>query len=211
MLIINLISAVILAYLIGSIPSSVWIGRYFYGVDVRKQGSGNAGATNAMRVLGLRAGLPVLLVDIAKGYLAVQMATLFAAGRLSPDELIRLKILLATVTTVGHIFPIYIGFRGGKGVATLVGIILALLPGSLLVSVGVFALVFILSQYVSLASITSAVAFPFIVFYIFQVRDQSLIIFAIMVATFVPLTHLQNIRRLFFGNENKFNLKKNKP
>ncbi|MHC1707818.1 MAG: glycerol-3-phosphate 1-O-acyltransferase PlsY [Bacteroidales bacterium] len=210
MLIINIVSSVILAYLIGSIPSSVWIGRYFYGIDVRKQGSGNAGATNAMRILGLKAGLPVLIADIAKGFLSVQMAVLFGAGLMSPEGITQLKILLAIVTTIGHIFPVYVGFRGGKGVATLVGVILALLPASLLIAVGVFVLVFVISQYVSLASITAALAFPFIVFFVFQVREQSLILFAIMVALFVPLTHHRNIRRLLYGNENKFSLRKNK-
>jgi glycerol-3-phosphate acyltransferase PlsY len=210
MLIINLISAVIFAYLIGSIPTSVWIGRLFYGVDVREKGSGNAGATNTMRVLGLRAGLPVLIADIAKGFFAVQMAGLFAAGGLSPEDLTRLKILLAIITTLGHIFPIYVGFRGGKGVATLVGVILALLPASLLISMGVFIVVLLLSQYVSLASITAAIAFPFIVIFVFQVREPSLIFFALLVALFVPLTHRQNIRRLRYGTENKFTLRKNK-
>lgn len=208
MLIVNVVSAVVLAYLIGSIPTAIWIGRYFYGVDVRRKGSGNSGATNTLRVLGIRAALPVLIVDVLKGFFAVQMAGLFAAGQLSTDDLVWFRILLAAVTTIGHIFPIYVGFRGGKGVATLVGVILALLPASLLVAFGVFVFIFVLFQYVSLASITAAIAFPFIVFFIFQVRDQSLLVFAVLVALFVPLTHLRNIKRLLVGNENKFTLKR---
>lgn len=208
MIIVSLISGVILAYMIGSIPSSVWIGRYFYGVDVREKGSGNAGATNAIRVLGARAGIPVLLLDIVKGFFAVQMAVLFASGRLSPEDLNYYSIILAAATTTGHVFPIWVGFRGGKGVATLVGIILALLPFSLLVSVGVFVLVFILSHYVSLASISAALVFPFVVFFIFQVREPSLLLFAVMVAVFIPLTHSKNIRRLLVGQESKFSLRR---
>ncbi len=208
MLFISCISGCILAYLIGSIPSSVWIGRYFYGIDVRKKGSGNAGATNTMRVLGVKAGIPVLVLDILKGFGAVQMAFLFAGDNLSTEHYIWYKIVLAAFTTLGHVFPVYVGFRGGKGVATLVGIILALLPGSLLVALGVFVLIFLLSQYVSLASISAAITFPFIVFFVFHVREQPLLIFSMMVAVFIPLTHLKNIRRLLFGEENKFLLRK---
>ncbi len=199
----------ILAYLIGSVPSAVWIGRFFFGVDVRDSGSRNAGATNTIRVLGTGAGIAVLVLDILKGYFAVSL-TVFFTGIFTPEFQSFQRVGLAVSAILGHVFPLFAGFRGGKGVATLAGVMIAMLPASLLVSLGVFALVFVLSHYVSLASITAALAFPFIVMLVFGVNELSLQLFSVLTALFVPLTHLKNIRRLLVGNENKFQLKKRK-
>ncbi|HRY33071.1 MAG TPA: glycerol-3-phosphate 1-O-acyltransferase PlsY [Bacteroidales bacterium] len=209
MLFVLLVLSLILAYLLGSIPSAVWIGRFFFGVDVRESGSRNAGATNSIRVLGTRAGIAVLVLDMLKGYFAVSL-TLFFSGILSPEFLSFLRVGLAVSAILGHVFPVFAGFRGGKGVATLAGVMIAMLPASLLVALGVFVLVFVLSHYVSLASITAALAFPFIVMLVFGVNELSLQLFSILTALFVPLTHLKNIRRLLIGNENKFQLRKRK-
>src|ERR1039457_1341127 len=140
-----LIPEVLLAYLIGSIPSAVWVGKLFYGIDVRQQGSGNAGATNVIRVLGYKAGIPVLLFDVFKGWFAVQLAVLFPHAAMSAEGFIYLKIILAMAAVSGHIFPLFAGFKGGKGVAVLTGVGIALYPVALLISMGVFIVTFILS------------------------------------------------------------------
>lgn len=202
--------AVLLAYLIGSIPSSVWIGRIFYGIDVREKGSGNAGATNTIRVIGAKAGIPVLIFDVFKGWFAVYIGNVLAPGFFNPEQLVNLEILLGFVVTLGHIFPVFVGFKGGKGVSTLVGVIVAIFPGTILIVVGVFILIFLLFQYVSLASILAALSFPFAVYYHNVDQYPAMIAFSIVVALFIPLTHKKNIHRLFIGQENKFSFRRTK-
>ncbi len=206
---IQIAFAVILAYLIGSIPTSVWIGRAFYHVDVRTKGSGNAGATNTIRVLGWKAGLPVLILDVFKGWLAVYMAHFFYDPQWNTPDLIDLKIILAAAAVIGHVFPVYVGFKGGKGIATLLGVGLALFPTASLIAIGIFVSVLMASGYVSLGSIAAAVTFPISELLILgNTQYISLTILSIAVAIFVPLTHRKNIRRLFRGEESKFNFKK---
>jgi glycerol-3-phosphate acyltransferase PlsY len=203
------ILGIILAYLIGSVPTAVWIGRIFYKIDIRQEGSGNAGATNTIRVLGLKAGIPVLLIDIFKGWLAIFIAHFFHDGRTTWPDLIDFEIMLAAAAVLGHVLPLYVGFKGGKGIATLLGIGFALFPYATLITIGVFALVLILSGYVSLGSIIAAVSFP--ITYIFILGNyeyRSLILLAIGVAVFVPITHRKNIKRLLKGEESKFKVKK---
>jgi glycerol-3-phosphate acyltransferase PlsY len=196
------------AYLIGSISFSVWIGRIFYGVDVREQGSGNAGATNTIRVLGIKAGIIVLLLDATKAWTAVQLAPLFAGSLLTGHPMINYRIILGAIAVLGHVFPLYTGFRGGKGVASLVGVIIALFPYAFLMILIWFLLVFLLFRYVSLASVTSAILFPFLVVFVFHEQSPSLIILAILIAIFVPLTHKKNIRRLLRGEELKMSFRR---
>jgi glycerol-3-phosphate acyltransferase PlsY len=203
------ILAVFLAYLAGSIPTSVWVGRIFYGVDIRRMGSGNAGATNTIRTLGLKAGMPVLIVDVLKGWFAVYLSHFFHQGLVTPEQMVLFRIILAAAAVIGHVFPVFAGFKGGKGVATLLGVGIALYPLACLITVGIFALVFIFTRYVSLSSITAAVTFP--VTEIVILHHQSslpLMILAIAVAIFVPITHHKNIKRLLHGKEQKFKLKK---
>ncbi len=208
--IISIASAILLAYLIGSIPSSVWIGRLFFGIDVRKKGSGNAGATNTIRVLGAKAGIPVLAIDVVKGWFAVYLANIFAPSYYDDWQIINLKIVLALVATLGHIFPIYVGFKGGKGVATMVGIMIALYPDVFLFVLGVFILVFVLFKYVSLASVFAAISFPFIVYFFSREHYTTLVLFSVLVAVFIPITHTKNLRRLRAGEERKFSIRKTK-
>jgi len=211
MITLKIIVAIILAYLIGSLPTSVWIGRIFYNVDVRTQGSNNAGATNTIRVLGYKAGIPVLILDVFKGWLAVFIANFFYTETGRFPDLIDFKIILAVAAVVGHVFPIYVGFKGGKGIATLLGIGIALYPYSALIAVGIFILMLIISGYVSLSSMTAAVCFPLV--YIFLLSNYefvSLIILSVAVAFFVPITHRKNIGRLIKGEESKFSIKRKK-
>jgi len=205
---ILLVASLILSYLLGSIPSAVWVGRWFYNVDVRKAGSGNAGATNTIRVLGLKAGIPVLLIDVFKAWFAVALAGWIAVGILSAENLILFRIAAGALSVLGHVFPAFAGFKGGKGVASLVGVVIALYPQAFIVVLIWFAIVFTITRYVSIASVTSALVFPFIVLYVFHEQSTPLIGLALLVAVFVPITHRRNIGRLIRGKENKLDFRK---
>ena len=197
------------AYVIGSIPTAVWIGKYFYKIDVREYGSGNAGATNTFRVLGKKAGIPVLLIDVMKGFAAVCLAYL-SNYRPYSNQMVNLQLVLGIASLVGHIFPIFASFRGGKGIATLLGIILAVHPYAALVSMSIFIVVLLISSYVSLSSMTAAVCFPVIVIGVFKTTTPSLIIFSILIAIMVLITHQKNIERLLRREESKAKLIKKK-
>jgi acyl phosphate:glycerol-3-phosphate acyltransferase len=196
--------AVLCAYLVGSIPSAVWVGKIFYNIDVREHGSGNAGATNVIRVLGYKAGIPVLLFDVFKGWFAVQLAFLVPQSAMTQDLLIYLRLALAVAAVLGHVFPVYVGFKGGKGVGTLAGVGIAIYPVALLIVLALFILTLIITRYVSVSSLLAGVSFPFVVFFLTDETRLPLVILSIIVALFIPLTHVKNIRRLLKGEENKF-------
>lgn len=204
---IAFLTSLIVSYLLGSIPTAVWVGKLFYKIDVREHGSGNAGTTNVLRVLGYKAAIPVFIVDVLKGWLAM-----FLTPRvfLMFDEMMPLITPVFTLVAVvlGHLFPVFAGFRGGKGVATLLGVGLALYPYATLSALAVFILVLMLKNYVSLASISASIAFPLFVFLLFPPSNYCLYFPAVAVALFVPLTHRKNIKRLVDGNENKLFKKK---
>lgn len=205
---IQLLSAILLAYLIGSIPTSVWIGRWFYHTDVRTLGSKNAGATNTIRVLGLKAGIPVLIFDVFKGWMAVSIARFFWTDTHSFPDLVDFKIILAISAVIGHVFPVYVGFKGGKGIATLLGIGIALYPTAALIAILIFTVTLIISGYVSLSSIVASVTFPFVEIFILQNTEFiSLVLLSIAVAIFVPITHRKNIIRLLKNEEARFTVK----
>jgi acyl phosphate:glycerol-3-phosphate acyltransferase len=198
---------ILLAYLMGSIPSAVWVGKLFYGIDVRQHGSGNAGATNVIRVLGYKAGIPVMVFDVFKGWAAVQVIFLFPHTGLSEDFITYVRICMAFAAVLGHVFPVFAGFKGGKGVGTLAGAAIALYPLALLIVLALFITVLALTRYVSLASILCGISFPFIVIFITRQEHPGLIILAIVIAVFIPLTHIKNIKRLSRGEENKFDFR----
>lgn len=204
---------IITAYLIGSIPNAVWIGRMFFGVDVRNEGSRNAGATNTIRVLGLKPGLCVLMLDLVKGLLPLALLTMFgnqipAIKNLSEVFYLWFQIATAITIVVGHVFPIFVGFRGGKGVATLVGVLIMLYTNEFLFVFGIFLLVFLLFRYVSLSSICASISLPLLHFAFFQTEKIPLLIFALFIAVFIPITHIKNIQRLIHHKETKFVFKK---
>ncbi|MEO5569781.1 MAG: glycerol-3-phosphate 1-O-acyltransferase PlsY [Bacteroidia bacterium] len=201
------ISALILAYLIGSFPSAVWVGKKFYGIDVREYGSGNAGATNTFRVLGKKAGIPVLLMDIGKGFLAVKLATIFGNYPQESQQYVNFKLILGICALLGHIFPVYVGFRGGKGVATLLGILSAVHPQAAAVCAGVFSVMLIFSHYVSLSSMTAAITYPIIIMYVFHETVSTVNIFAMAIAILVLITHQKNIERLLRGKESRISFR----
>lgn len=200
---------IVVAYLLGSIPSAVWIGRKYYGIDIREHGSKNAGATNTLRVLGPKAALPVFAIDMLKGFFAVMLAnfTVYATG--SP-EFYNLKIALVAAAVLGHIFPVFAGFRGGKGVATLAGSVLGVHPAAVLLSLTVFTLILIATHYVSLGSMTAGVMFPVFLVFVFHVTYVPLIIFGCLIAVLLIFTHRKNIGRLLSGTESKTYLWKRK-
>jgi len=204
------IGIVLAAYLLGSIPSAVWIGRIFFNTDVRESGSGNAGATNTIRVLGWQAGIAVFVMDILKGWVAVQLVGLIPAGILAADQFTAMRVVVAMAVITGHIFPVFARFNGGKGVATLVGVGIALFPQALLVALGIFIVILLSSGYVSLSSIFTSIAFPFLIFFIFPPDAALLKWFSVLIAIFIPLTHRKNIVRLLNGEESKFIGKKKK-
>lgn len=195
---------VFLAYLLGSIPTSVWVGKIFFKIDIREHGSGNAGATNTIRVLGWKAGMPVFIFDVFKGWLAVKLVDFMLYGSIFDQNLLLLKIILAAAVVIGHVFPVFAGFRGGKGVATLLGVGIALYPVTVWIVLLVFILVLLMSGYVSLASIMAAVAFPFLDIFLFHQQVPLLIALSAFIAILIPLTHRENIKRLIKGDETKF-------
>lgn len=200
----------VIAYLLGSIPSSLWVGKLFYHTDVRDAGSGNAGATNTIRVLGWKAGLPVFLLDILKGWLALQLVQIYPEGTLPQTTLHTMQLILAMAAVTGHIFPIFAGFRGGKGVATTVGVGFAVFPIPTLIVFGIFILTLLITRYVSISSLVGGISFPILVLVFFQPLTTPQLILSLLVALFIPLTHISNIRRLLKGEESKFLGKKKK-
>ncbi len=201
---------VVLAYLIGSVSNATWVSKRFFHIDIRDYGSGNAGATNTFRVLGPRAGTFVMILDMIKGIVAVKLAYIipYYAAPIHATQLINFQIGLGLAAVIGHIFPIWYEFRGGKGIATLFGMVLAIQPLVALICVGVFLLMLFLTRYVSLSSILASIAFPLLLIFIFREQELFYKIFAIAIALLVVLTHQKNIGRLLKGTENKVPISK---
>lgn len=202
---------IVLAYLIGSIPSAVWVSKGIYGIDIREHGSGNAGATNTFRILGSKAGAAVMVADMLKGFVAVNLS-IFSAYTMKTEPFVNLQIFLGLFAVLGHIFPIWADFRGGKGIATLFGMILAIHYIVAISLVLVFVMMLMLTRYVSLSSIAASIAFPLLILFIFNAQAQELSyrLFAIATAFLVVLTHHKNISRLISGSESKMSLFKKK-
>jgi glycerol-3-phosphate acyltransferase PlsY len=195
--------AIFAAYLMGSIPSAVWIGKAFYKTDVRQYGSGNAGATNTFRVLGRKPGVTVLILDALKGFFAVWIFSDMTPINHKDDIFTMFQLALAVAVTIGHIFPVFANFRGGKGVATLMGVIIALHWQAALLSIAIFLIVFLLTGYVSLGSMIAGISFPFHLFIFFRPEPLPLIHFSMIIAIVVLFTHQKNIERLLRKEENR--------
>jgi glycerol-3-phosphate acyltransferase PlsY len=207
------ISALIFAYLLGSIPTAVWLGQAFYGVDVREYGSGNAGATNTFRVLGKKAGIAVMLIDIFKGYTATNLAYLIGLSVTGPQnsaQFVNYQLALGVIAVMGHLFPIFAGFRGGKGVATLFGMVLAVRFEAAMICVLVFVVILLATKYVSLSSICAGFAFPISIVFVIQSSIKSEVLYGICVCLLILVTHQKNLERLLKGKESKVYLFKKK-
>jgi glycerol-3-phosphate acyltransferase PlsY len=213
MISIYLIGIVILAYLFGSIPTAVWFGQAFYGVDVREYGSGNAGATNTFRVLGKKAGSIVMFIDIFKGWTATNLPYLLdvsIVGDPRSPHFVNFQLALGVIAVLGHLFPLFAGFRGGKGVATLFGMVIAIHWPAALCCVSVFIVCLLVTHYVSLSSISAGFTFPVSLALIFKTPVPSIMWYAIAICTLILITHQKNIERLLKGHESKIYLfKKN--
>jgi glycerol-3-phosphate acyltransferase PlsY len=202
----NVFLAFLVAYLLGSIPSAVWLGKWLHGIDVREHGSKNAGATNCFRVLGKRTGTLVLLIDISKGVLSMILSKYL----LDETGSMVLLMLAAGICVLGHVFPVFAGFRGGKGVATSLGVFLGLNPLTAITCILVFLVVFLLTRYVSLSSITAAFTLPFISFFLFHQEETERLWFNVILSCIVIIAHRKNIKRLWKGEEQRMNFNASK-
>lgn len=202
----NIIITFLVAYILGSIPISYIMGKLIKGIDIRNFGSGNAGATNALRILGTKVGVFTLIMDIAKGFLAVNIARLIIH---QPSDLI--LIITGLFAILGHIFTIFLKFKGGKGVATSAGVFIALVPIPISIALFVFIVTVWLSKFVSLGSILAALTL-FISELVINIRNSfaelEILIFIFIVVLFIIIRHKSNIQRLINGNENKISFKK---
>lgn len=205
-----------MAYLLGSIPTSVWYGLAYFGVDVRTQGSGNAGATNTFRVLGKKAGTVVIIIDILKGWTAANLVLIPVALKYVPiEQYVTFQLIYGFLAVLGHVFPVFEGFRGGKGVATLMGMVIALHVAASLLCLGVFLAILLTFKYVSLGSMLGALVFPVSILLGFFGKDQSplqqhehlqLIIFGFCMFVLVIVSHRKNVVRLLKGQEGRMYL-----
>lgn len=194
---------IITAYLIGSIPTALIISKSIFDIDIREYGSGNMGATNTFRVLGPKYGTIVMAGDMLKGILAVALYNLLPYYLTNELDRTNLMVGLGMAAVAGHIYPIWAQFRGGKGVATLFGMLLAIQPIVAVSCVGVFLLVLFLTRYVSLSSILAGVALPICVLWIYNEKEVFYRVFAVAVSALIVLTHQKNISRLLKGNESR--------
>ncbi len=215
---ISFLVIIILSYLLGSIPTSIWVGKLVKGVDIREHGSGNAGATNTFRILGWKAGVAVSLIDLAKGFTAAYYISQigYITGGVLPEIVILgvewetdvfMRLIAGAAAVGGHMYPLYAKFKGGKGVITAAGMLYGIEPISITLAITVFAIVLFSSRYVSLASITANFSYPVFLLILKYGLDQpidgSLIVISAIVATTIIIKHHSNIRRLIQGNENR--------
>lgn len=200
----NLLLLVIAAYLVGSVPTAYWIGKAFFKIDIREHGSKNMGASNTFRVMGPMWGIIVLMIDMGKGIAAVQLAQGVQATDWLGNEITFWQLIFGLTAVAGHVFPVFAGFRGGKGVATLFGLVLAIQPWIALISIGAFLVVVFLTKYISLGSIIAVVVFMCCIW--FAVKEENIYMrwFSIVAAVLVIFMHRSNLLRLLKGSENKF-------
>jgi acyl phosphate:glycerol-3-phosphate acyltransferase len=198
---INII-LILCAYLIGSVPTAYWFGKLFYKIDIRTCGSGNSGATNTMRILGTKPALIVLIIDMLKGFSATMLHHFLPFD--SPDIHFPMMILLGIVCVIGHIFPVFANFRGGKGIASSFGALIGISPLSALIILGVFSIILIISHFVSLSSLISALLFPFVIYFTENQEGTMVWILCSLLSLIIFISHHKNIQRIFNGTENEF-------
>ena len=191
------------AYFLGSIPSAVWIGKWFFGSDIREHGSGNAGTVNSIRTYGWKIGMFVLLLDVSKGMLAVSLPMIFRLATPDTVQMTNLQILTGSMAILGHLFPVFADFRGGKGVATIFGVLLFLRPEIALICAAIFLVSVLITGTASISSLFAIIFFPIMVNFFFDTPATSMKIFSVCIAVLLFLTHHANIKRLIKGEEKK--------
>lgn len=204
----HLFLLIVAAYLLGSIPTALWVSKLFFGIDIREHGSKNMGASNAFRVLGPWFGLFVLLVDMGKAILAVLLANEVNVTDWLGKELMLWQFVFGLIAVAGHIFPVFAGFSGGKGVASLFGVVLAIQPWTAIICIVAFLAVVLVTRYISLGSLTAVVVFAVCVFFAVKEENNYMRWFSIVAATLVIILHHKNISRLLNGTETKINFRK---
>ena len=199
-----------LSYILGSVPNALWIGKVFKGIDVREHGSKNTGSTNAARVLGAKLGILTLILDISKGLVPTLIAILLKVDFF--ENLTKIEnfdyVLVGICAILGHVFSIFMNFKGGKAVATTLGVFLVLVPKAILFTAIVFFVVFTIFRYVSLSSIFAAISLPIFTYFLYQ--QIIYVILGMLIAILIVAKHKGNIERLRNGTESKFNLKSKK-
>ena len=199
-----------LSYILGSVPNALWIGKVFKGIDVREHGSKNTGSTNAARVLGAKLGILTLILDISKGLVPTLIAILLKVDFF--ENLTKIEnldyVLVGICAILGHVFSVFMNFKGGKAVATTLGVFLVLVPKAILFAAIVFFVVFAIFRYVSLSSIFAAVSLPVFTYFLYQ--QIIYVILGILIAILIIVKHKSNIVRLKNGTESKFSLKSKK-
>jgi glycerol-3-phosphate acyltransferase PlsY len=200
------------AYLLGSIPTGLLLMRIFRKQDIRSVGSGNIGATNVLRSGGKGLGSATFLLDVLKGAAAVYLGGLAGAVLVPSMPLRNVQALAALCAVLGHVFPVWLHFRGGKGVATGFGVFLVAAPIAALIAIAIFAIVFAISRYVSLASIIGTISFPIAAWFTVPPQERSAFFIAVQLAVslLIIAKHHENIRRLLNGTENRFGARKPK-
>jgi glycerol-3-phosphate acyltransferase PlsY len=199
--------ACLIAYLLGSIPNSVWIGKAFFGVDVREHGSGNAGATNTLRVLGKPAGFTVLFLDFLKGFVAASLV--FWPGLIfNTNHMMEYKMLFGALAVLGHIYPVFADFRGGKGIATVIGVVAGMDWMLALACFFTFVVIVAITKYISVGSMLSGLISPLYAGLIYHWEEKILVYFCMVIGVLVVYTHRSNIKRLRKGEESRFSLSK---
>lgn len=206
----NLLLLIIAAYMLGSIPTALWVSKVFFGIDIREHGSKNMGASNTFRVLGAAWGIFVLVVDMTKAIAAVYLANYVEDTAWLGTEKMFWQLIFGLTAVAGHIFPVFAGFRGGKGVACLFGVVLAIQPWTAVISIIAFLMVVMITRYISLGSLIAVIVFAICV--LFAVKEEYIYFkwFAIIAALLVFGLHFSNIKRLLKGTENKFSFRKKK-
>jgi acyl phosphate:glycerol-3-phosphate acyltransferase len=203
---LSLLLIIILSYLAGSIPTSVIVSKLFFGFDIRERGSGNAGGTNAFRIMGWKIGLAVMILDLGKGVLATYLISQIRVDSLS-WPMVYVQIFAGSAAVIGHIWTIFAGFKGGKGVGTAAGMLLVLYPISFVISLLIFFLFLLTTRYVSVSSMSAAIALPVVLLLLNSILNRPLssplLILAISMAVLIVFTHRSNIKRLIAGNENR--------
>lgn len=199
------IALLALAYLLGATPTSYWVGKAVHGIDLREHGSGNLGATNAFRILGWKSAVPVIVVDVAKGFLPVWLFPTLV------DASFEWTLAYGAAAIFGHMFSLWVGFKGGKGVATSAGVFVALAPWAVLGAFGVWCVLALGSRYVSLGSIGAAASLPVLAYFTPHQGGTGFLIFSAALAVFVIWAHRSNIGRLLRGEENRFGRRAKEP